>query len=97
MRLGLAAALPAAMYDDLGMCSGKSLRVSVRPKRDVPKGAIVTTGSYTYGRITLTPCFHCNSAFLTQVFLHELVQRPDASRRGGHRQLHMLPLGLTPA
>lgn len=73
LRLGLAAALPGATHDDLGMYSrGSSLRVSVRAEREVPDGAVVTTGSYTYGRITLAPCFHCTPAFLTQVFLHEL-------------------------
>ena len=71
--LGLAAALPGATDDDLGMYGrSKTLRVTVRPERQVRDGAIVTTGSYTYGHITLSPCFHCTPAFLTQVFLHEL-------------------------
>jgi hypothetical protein len=33
----------------------------------------VVTGSYVFGRITLSPCRHCTPAFLTQVYLHELV------------------------
>jgi hypothetical protein len=72
--LGLTATLPRAIDDDLGLYgSGNTLRVTVRPEREVRDGVIVTTGSYTYGHITLSPCTHCTPAFLTQVFLHELV------------------------
>jgi hypothetical protein len=72
--LGLTAALPGAMADDHGMYGRcNTLRVTVRAEREVREGVVVTTGWYTYGRITLLPCTHCTAGFLTQVFLHELV------------------------
>ena len=64
--------LPGAVSDDLGMCPCKTLRITIRRERHVQPGNVVTTGSYTYGHITLYPCVHCTPAFLTQVYLHEL-------------------------
>jgi hypothetical protein len=66
--------LPGAKSDELGMYGTvKSLRVTVRRERQVRKGQVVTTGSYTYGHVTLYPCPNCSVAFVTQVFIHELM------------------------
>ena len=65
--------LPGALADDLGVYACKTLRVTIHRERRVPRGQVVTTGTYTYGHITLSPCIHCTTAFLTQVYLHELV------------------------
>ena len=72
MKVG--AILPRAVRDDLGMYPQyKGLRVVVRSEVSHPVGEVVTTGSYTYGLITLHPCKHCTVGFLTQVYIHELV------------------------
>jgi hypothetical protein len=66
--------LPQAIADELGIYDKtKSLIVTVRPRRHVASGEVVTSGSYTYGRIALFPCTICTANFLTQVFVHELV------------------------
>jgi hypothetical protein len=69
----VAGPLPGAVADSLGMYPGKFLRITIHQERRVPSGRVVTTGSYTYGHIVLSPCTRCTPAFLTQVYLHELV------------------------
>jgi hypothetical protein len=70
--MGLGGPLPGAIADDIGLYSSKTLRLTVRPTRRALRGAVVTTGTYTPGKITLYPCTRCSVAFLTQVYLHEL-------------------------
>jgi hypothetical protein len=72
-RLKLDAALPDAASAPAGLYQCRSLRVTVRPRKHTVDGLIVITGTYTYGHVGLRPCVHCTPAFLTQVFLHELV------------------------
>ena len=68
--LGLDRSLPGALNDDLGIYSGTSLRVSVRPRLN--RDADHPSGTYTYGHISLFPCPECTPAFLTCAYLHEL-------------------------
>ncbi len=65
--------LPGAKADNHGTYeNSKTLRVTVRPRRRVARGIVTTTGSHTFGRITLAPCRHCTFRSFTQVFIHEL-------------------------
>ena len=64
--------LPLAVSDDLGMYPCRTLRITIRRERHIQPGKVVTTGKYTYGHVTLSPCVDCTPAFLTQVYLHEL-------------------------
>lgn len=68
----LDAVLPGTQADESEMYNCPTLRVTVRPRRRVGSGDVIT-GTYTFGRINLRPCDHCTPAFLTQVYLHELV------------------------
>jgi hypothetical protein len=70
--LALADALPRALVDGLGLYSGKTLTIVVRPERAVA-AAGDESGSYTYGRIRLRPCRRCTAGFLTEVYIHELI------------------------
>jgi hypothetical protein len=91
--MGLDGALPGALADSVGMYLSKTLRITVHRERRVQSGRMVTPGSYTYGHISLSPCVHCTPAFLTQVYLHELVHAwlhqywPDLSRRANSCRL----------
>ncbi len=70
--VGLGGALRRAVDDDLGLYVGSNLRVTVN--RMIERGdRNVVAGTYTYGHISLYPCSTCNVAFLTEVYLHELV------------------------
>ena len=73
IAMSLGGALPGALGHEFGMYPSSTLRVGIHRERPVQRGRIVTTGSYTYGHITLSPCLHCTPAFLTQVYFHELV------------------------
>ncbi len=66
-------ALPGALADTMHMYPSTTLRVTVHKERPVPAGRRVTTGSYAFGHIVLSPCANCTPGFLTQVYLHELV------------------------
>jgi len=70
--VGVGSTLRRAREDDLGMYAGYALRVTVNPARERKEGNSLA-GSYTYGHIALYPCSRCNVAFLTEVYLHELV------------------------
>ncbi len=72
--MGVGDALPGAQADDVGMYGRcKTLRVTIRPVRNVPSGTETIAGSHTYGHISIAPCRHCTIGALTHVYLHELV------------------------
>lgn len=71
MRIG--GPLPGALKDDIGIYGTcKSLRVTVRPTRQVQPGKSTVSGSHTYGHISIAPCCVCTIGALTHVYLHEL-------------------------
>lgn len=69
---GVGGELRRAREDDLGIYSGDSPRITINPRRERPHRNEVV-GSYTYGHVALYPCSICSTAFLTWVYLHELV------------------------
>ena len=69
--LGLHAALKGAMADDLGIYSGKSLRITIRPRRTRERDHVAA--HYTYGHITIFPCPRCRIGWIVVAYLHELV------------------------
>jgi hypothetical protein len=71
-ELGLDGALRGAAEDEFGLYTASTLRITVRPQR-MRKENNILAGTYTYGHIVLYPCPRCNVAFLTTVYLHELV------------------------
>ena len=69
--LGLHAALKGAISDDLGIYSGKSLRITIRPRQLRRKDH--SAAHYTYGHISIFPCPRCRIGWLVVAYLHELV------------------------
>ncbi|MBI4748450.1 MAG: hypothetical protein HY774_08160 [Acidobacteria bacterium] len=66
--------LPGGLIDEIGMYRNhQQLFVKVYKEVHHPPGVTVTNGTYSYGEITLHPCFHCTFGFLTFTLLHELI------------------------
>lgn len=87
-ELGVGGVLPAALRDPFLYESGKTLRVTVRPRRNKTNGEVVTVGYYTMGRINLFPCPSCSAGFMTHEFAHELIH---AWLDQYHRELYFHP------